>query len=134
MPSKHHAGFEKARRRVLSLTDGVREAGEYAASRLIFYTSVITGYLRGGWSVGLNVLPDETGRFDKIGVATLAKIKGTLATFKLGQTINIANRVSYGPDVDRGTATRAPRAITKRAEADLKLRMKEIIIRRWRSQ
>ena len=134
MVSNHKAGFAKARKRVQSLTDGVRDVAEYAASRLIFYTPVITGYLRGGWSVGLNVLPDETGRFDKIGEQTLTKIKGTLATFKLGQTINIADRVFYGPFVDRGTTRIAPRNITKRAEADLKLRMKEIIIRRWRSQ
>lgn len=131
MASKHHAGFERARKRLNSLTDGVREVGEYAAARLIFYTPVITGYLRGGWSVGLNILPVETDRFDKIGAQTLTAIKGTLATFKLGQRINVADRVFYGPFVDLGTSRMAPRAITKRAVADVKMRMKEIIIRQW---
>src|SRR5262249_15360635 len=134
MASNHHAGFARARKRLMSLTDGVRDVGEYAASRLIFYTPVITGYLRGGWSVGLNVLPVETDKFDKVGQATLAAIKGTLATFKLGQRINVVDRVFYGPFVDLGTSRMAPRAITKRAVADVKLRMKEIVTQQWLKQ
>lgn len=134
MVNRHHAGFARARKRIHSLTDGVRDVAEYAAKRLIFYTPVITGFLRGGWSVGLNVLPTDTDRFDKIGEQTLAGIKGTLATFRLGQKINVADRVFYGPFVDRGTSRMAPRNITKRAEADVKMRMKEIITRQWQRQ
>jgi hypothetical protein len=134
MASNHAAGFARARKRLLSLTDGVRDVADYAASRLILYTPVITGYLRGGWSVRMNELPGETDRFDKIGASTLQAINAGLKDFKLGQTINLANRVFYGPFVDLGTVKTAPRAITARAVADVRTRMQEIIIRRWQRQ
>lgn len=134
MASNHKAGFARARKRVISLADGVKDVAEYAASRLIIYTPVITGYLRGGWSVGLNALPEGTNRFDKIGASTLQAIKSALAPFKLGQTIYVADRVFYGTFVDKGTVRMAPRNITLRAVADVRMRMKEIISKRWQKQ
>lgn len=135
MPGNHKQGFARARKRLIEgLTEGVKDVGEYAAGRLILYTPVISGRLRGGWSVRMNQLPDETNQLDKTGEATLQAIHAALQSFKLGDTINVVDRVFYGPFVNDGTARMAPRNMTGRAVADVKLRAAEIIARRWQRQ
>lgn len=116
-----------------NLTAGFQDAAVYVASRLIVFTPVDTGRLRGGWSLRINQLPDADGvNLDKVGAKTLQAIRAAAKQLKIGDTAHIANLTPYGPFVDSGTVRMAPRLIVVRAQADAKLRMREIVLKRLR--
>ena len=96
-------------------TASAQIAGATVGGKIVEDTPVDTGHARANWHVLINSDdPRVTDDVDPDGSATKARIEADARRLKLGDTLSIANSVSYIEILEHGGSDQAPNGMMNR--------------------
>lgn len=83
-------------------------------SELILMSPVDTGLFRGNWQPAIGAAPEGVVELkDKDGNTVIAKLGGTVAGLKIGDTIMMVNNLPYAVALEEGHSKQAPKGMLR---------------------